>query len=350
MVCKNAVYEKNDIWYIDNNGAINKIGITEHSFFGKIPFETRHPFCAKYKDKIFCMPANGRNIVVYDIKESVYREIAIPLVSENVTLEDFWIEEDSAWLVVKHGKEIINLDLREEEVKEVFRISEQESFAGIFDACMYDNKIYMTSYESSDIYTYDISNNKIETINTCLCDDTFSTIVLVNNRIYLAGEKTCIYSLDVSDHRFLTIDMDKAFFSVLRGGHIFRKSFVFENKIIFIPFTEPEHADSIVILDSLNNSFDYINILKDIFPECNGFGNRYVNILNISESGEMDVYMDNLPIHRYKLDSKKVEIIKTPPVNVSIMKDYYKNPYVLVEAEDCKLSSFIEGLVTFTNS
>lgn len=344
MVCKNAAFDGDDVWYIDNNKAINKIGGSERCLFGVIPFEGYYPFCVKYKNKLICLPAIGSGIVVYDIISNNFSKKRISDEIDNALVVRFWTRGSLLWLVEKKSNTLIKYDM-EEEIIELYSICNGFDADEIADACIDNKKIYFIFRDSSKIVAFDMENNKTEVFETGVVEAGLNTIAVINDCFYLTGKKAAVYFFNSIDRSTYVLEMDTNRIKVFKEDSIFFKSISYKKSVFFIPYTEPERADSIVILDTEREKFDYLNIITEIFTECDGFRNRFVNILRVTENDKMDIYMDNLPIHRLSMGNKRIEVINDLSIDVSFMKNYYENPYILSESKQCTLDKFIGGLI-----
>lgn len=348
MLCKDLFCENDNIWYVERftNSVIRIDGKGEKTILGTIPYSGTHPYCLKVKEKLICLPESGNVITIYDITNDEFRKIEIDGI-KNINSINYWVRDCIVWCVSRGGNCIIKIDMETESLIQIYTLSEDKGkFIGL-SADMVDNKIYIPSLESTHIFIFDIKSEKMVTVDIITTERGYNTISIVGEYIYLTGCCSNIYRYNMKDMSIKTIKLDEIKFQKYGDDVLFLNSFVSFGKIFFIPYTEPEHANAIVVHDIRMESTEYFDILRDIFKECSGFGNRFVNIVRYYDENQIDVYMDNLPLHRVDLLNRTVKILEEKVEDVRISKHYFEKPYILTEANDCTLDGYIDGVILY---
>lgn len=348
MLCKDLFCENENIWYVERctNSIIRLGGDGQKTIIGNIPYSGTHPYCLKVKEKLICFPETGNIVTIYDITNDQFRKIEIDGI-KNVNTINYWVRDCILWCVSRGGNCIIKIDIETESLVQIYTLFEEKGkFIGL-SADMVDNKIYIPSPECTQILIFDIKSEKTVSVDIITAERGYNTISIVDDYIYLTGCCLNLYRYNMKDMSITTIELDEMKFRKYGDDVLFLKSVVSYGKIFFIPYTEPEHANAIVVHDICMESTEYFDILRDIYKECSAFGNRFVNIVRYYDVNQFDVYMDNLPLHRVDLLNHTVTILEEKYKDVRISKHYYEKPYILTESNSCTLNGYIDGVILY---
>lgn len=201
-----------DNWWIEGNrgwfvaGEINalfEVDLIEEKcqFLSLLPIEEIYEFrfyprCIKFLDKIICIPDRGSCFLIYNLNHKNWKKILINNPNKvRIGICDFWIKREMLWCVSKGLKQIIRVNLENEDIEEIQNI-DIESDIELSGSIMIGKNIYVISAKQPEIYIFKEETKSIEVIKLEEIKGNLLSISYDGQRFWLSGFKNEIYIWD----------------------------------------------------------------------------------------------------------------------------------------------------------
>lgn len=272
------------------------------------------PYCMKYHDDVYCMPAYGKSIWIYNTISYRFDEICIHN-SSNVLLNmrDFWEYENKIYVVSNGLGQILEIDPVAKKIENYYHLSNSRS---ISKSVKVDTKIYSLYSELGIIYQFDLVTKEIFLYKLPDIRRNVNTFCFDGKNFWLSGFRKEIYVWDKEENKVTILDnFPKEFgiydFSKETDGvancitdeyekSTFAYLTVVEEKVWFIPYCtnkilyvnkytyqlyvfeideERETKESILERSSLGHKY-LLNYVKD---------NRYIGLFSIKNQSVLEI-------------------------------------------------------------
>ena len=344
-----AFYDNDSMWFVERRtNVLYQANYAENTivYHAVIPYSGEdsyrvHPNCVKHHDYIICLPDQGKSIVIYDILNNSIFEINIEVPKGiRIAILNYWIVEDRLWCVSSGMSCIIELNLSTLSIDNYYSIFDDNCSRSGPDAELADGFIICPSYTSNIVSFFDIENKTIKRFDVKSAEKGYNTVSGYDNKIILSGFDKKIYVCNTRDYKIEVInlndllsiyDSDGQEIVGLGSSPVFKKSFLFKDKVAFLPWYMPDTiADSIIVYDIEKNKAKAINIIESIRYRDNYNELRYLYFLRLVNDRVIETYCDYEDIKH--IDIEKGEISNHPICfERAIYKDAYKmktNTYI----------------------
>ena len=163
--------EDNKAWFVDIKYNILyciELDTNKCEFKAKIPYEGLSGYrrCIKCGDSVFCMPAKGKSILVYQCSSQKFSEIEIDN-PDNVSLgiNNFYLYEDRIFALSSGLKQLIEIDVNKKKIENYYSFDVDEVLEVVTLA---GTTIFSLSNQSRQIIGFDMMNK--ETVSYMLPD------------------------------------------------------------------------------------------------------------------------------------------------------------------------------------
>lgn len=364
----NAYFEEETMWFVErNNNILCQVDIDKKSvaYHGIIPYGNkgsayrRHPQCVKYKNYIVCFPDRGKSFVVYNIEKGEFRECAIDTkMCERIGIYNFWEINGNLWCMSSGMNCIIEFDpilCKVVGYYSIFNGSKNE--VGV-DACAVGTTIICTSIISRTLAFFDVNNKMFQYYNVESNESGYNSVSICGTKIYLTGYSRYIYVFDTVTQEICSMELSRDDFHVLDENNveisgfskhpIFRKSFMTEKFIVFLPWYMPDSiADSIVIIFVKTGKIRYYNILQDIYKNKVASKYQYLYYMRIINSREIEIYLDREPLVYLNVEDESISYV-TAKVKDTIYGNIFSDKSLLFsEVGKNDLREYIHAVTKF---
>lgn len=276
--------------------------------------------CIKFHSSIYCLPANGSSIWVYDLDSYSFSEICINN-SEKVFLSvyDLWEYDNKIFAVSIGLKQIIEINAIEKKVENYYVLCNKGSIAR---SVKVGTLIYTLSGGAEEIYIFDLITKKI-TVYTCSdIGRKFNTICFDGKDFWLSGYNKEIYVWNEQKNEITIItDFSSEFgiysFEVDKAGKVdyitdnynlpaFLYSAVVGEKVWFIPF----QTNKIMYADKENHHLYTFEIDEEIETKESCLERTFSRAKYILEYIKEDRYLGLFSIKNNKvleIDAKELK-------------------------------------------
>ena len=187
------------VWSMENVLCYYDFKSGKYELLAQIP-ETSYsrfrltPFCMKYHDDIYCMPAYGKSIWIYNTISYRFDEICIHN-SSNVLLNmrDFWEYENKIYVVSNGLGQILEIDPVTKKIEKYYHLCNEGS---ISKSVKVGTKIYGLFSEIGYVYQFDLITKDVLLYKLPNIGRKFSTFCFDGKKFWLGGFRKEIYVWD----------------------------------------------------------------------------------------------------------------------------------------------------------
>lgn len=154
------------------------------------------PLCMKYRNYIYCMPANGMGIWAYDVEDGGFDEICIKNPDKKpIGIGGFWEYGGKIYAVSVELRQIIEINPFENKVGNYYPIGKGCITGGGVKA---GSSIYILFGEAGEIYQFDLEAKEIFAHKLPETGRRFTSLCFDGKRFWLGGyrKEVCIWDKD----------------------------------------------------------------------------------------------------------------------------------------------------------
>ena len=350
MKYDNAYFEDADMWFVErSNNILCQLDIDKNKliYHGIIPYGSigdayrRHPQCVKYNNYIICLPDRGKSFVVYNLENKEFQECMIDMKGcMRVGICNFWKINGNLWCVSSGMNSIIEFNPVLCEVVGYYAVFNDSINELGCDACAIGTTILCTSVTSRMLAFFDVNDKKVRYYEAKSDEPGYNSISAYDTKIYLSGFSRHIYVFDRITYETCQIELNRDNFHIFDDKHneiqdfsnhpIFRKSFMTESFVVFLPWYMPDSmADSIVFFCQKTGKIKFYNILQDIYKKRVTYNSQYLYIMQIINNKEIEIYLDGEPLHYLNVQDGSVSHATTE-VKDTIYGNIFSDKHLLI--------------------
>ncbi len=357
MVPNDHVYvEDGNMWFVGRvNNELYKGNIatefcelvTQIPLSGKLGFRI-NPLCIKFDNRIICLPDTGEYIWIYDLEEKKFKQLSI--LNPNavrIDIEYCWIINRILWIWSYRLKQLMELDLDNDTIKNYYKISNNAEEDYAYQAAAYQNNIYIMSVENSKLYEFNTTCKQMKKYELPHIDDRINTIVFDSSNLWLSGTQKCIYAWDgTSVHYYNSFPSE---FEVIKDHSatglyqkmLFKTSICLNEYLCFIPWNFPETICNSVLF--VNRESHEMKAVKLYAEEDDGRGDytfeyvidgRYIGIYY-----SRNVFISEIDTFDFTIKEKAMQF--SLDSYTKILKPKLEKANTLMEETDADLPAFI---------
>lgn len=273
--------------------------------------------CMKIKDRIYCFPARGREILIYSLKEEKFSRIEVTNnTNKGLGIINVFEQADKLYIVSQNLKQVLVMDIETESITEYHTIADDvEIMLGLETV---GNNIYCWEWMGNRIYEYNLKSASVHQYILKDVKEGIGTICFNGAHFILTGYSGKVYCWNKDENRVSSLgDFPRGFgiypFTYNKYKQCFITSRLISGKVWFIPYAanciiymddsftlraleiDSEREDS----DSLNRQswpykYEVCYVVKDRYLGLYSFKNK--RILEIDtvtgKSSEKDFYLN----------------------------------------------------------
>lgn len=134
-----------------------------------------HRFSYLYKNKIFFIPCDAKNLAIYDVDNNSISVIPISQYCKNGdTKSCYFVDDSKLWLIPVSGDGhilIVNMDNNEMEVRDIKTTPFYRRT--LLNICQRDKRLYFAGYGTNQVVEYDVKNGTAVKITTTISGISF---------------------------------------------------------------------------------------------------------------------------------------------------------------------------------
>ena len=272
--------EGNMIWFVsseDNSLWSMDIDTNDVRFLSLLPVKDNNltyrmnTCCVKAGNVLFCLPDNADKILIFDILSRQLECCNIDTDEKRIGIYNAWKRKNKIWCISYFMQKIIEIDVSEKHVENMYSIFETDGMLIGYEAVMQGRYIYCVSRNAQTVCKFDTETKKLQMFNLEVGDKGFNTVAVDGDLLYLTGYKKIVYAWNERNHDIQILEMFPQEFKVLnKQGNaeknyynepIFFRSKVLKEYVVFLPWNMPEvFSSGIIVYEKLTGKLKTINI------------------------------------------------------------------------------------------